>query len=55
MRLAYQFGMKKRRRLKPRTVPTVFHKPSMAQVVTSEAGERSSHERTADACSMVGD
>ena len=50
--LASQFGMKKRR-LKPGAVPTIFHRPSTAQVRTSE--ERSSRKRTTGACPMVGD
>ena len=36
---ASQFGMKKRRRLKPGSVPSIFHQPSTAQVRTSEAEE----------------
>ena len=53
--LASQFGIKKRRRLKPGSVPTIFHRPSTAQVRASEAEERSSRKRTAGACPIVGD
>ena len=53
--LASQFGMKKRRRLKHGSVPTIFHRPSTAQVRTSEAEERSSRKRTASVCPRVGD
>jgi len=52
--LASQLGIKKRKRLKPGAVPTIFHQPST--VCTSEAKKRSLHKRTAaDACPMVGD
>ena len=44
--LASQFGMKKMRRLKPGAVPTIFHRPSKAQVYTSEAEKKSSRKRT---------
>ena len=37
--LASQFEMKKRRRLKPGAVPTIFHRPSTAPVCTNEAEE----------------
>ena len=54
--LASQFGIKKRKRLKPGAVPTIFHRPSTPQVRTSEAEERTSRKRTAaDVCPMVGD
>ena len=53
--LASQFGLKKRKRLKPGAVPTIFHRPSTAQTSTSRAEERSSRKRTADACPLVGD
>ena len=52
---ASQFGMKKRRRLKPGSVPTIFHQPSTTQVCTSEAEERLLCKRTAGACRFVGD
>ena len=51
---ASQFGMKKRRRLKPGLVPTIFHQPSTAKVHTSEAEERLLCKRTAGACCIVG-
>lgn len=54
--LASQFGMKKRRRLRPGAVPTIFHRSSAAQVRTDEAAEeRSSRKRTAEVCPMVDD
>ena len=53
--LASQFGMKKRRRLKPGAIPTIFHRPSTAQVRTSEAEKGSSRKRTSGACPIVGD
>ena len=52
---ASQFGMKKRRRLKRGSVPTIFHQPFTGQVRTSEAEDRSSCKRTAGACRIVGD
>ena len=42
--LALQFGMKKRRRLKPGVVPTVFHRPSTEH---SEDQPSTSRKRTA--------
>ena len=53
--LASQFGMKKRRWFKSGSVPTIFHRPSTAQVRGSEAEERSSRKRTAGACPIVDD
>ena len=53
--LVSHFGMKRRRRLMPGAVPTIFHRPYMAQERTSEAEERSLHKRTVDACPIVGD
>ena len=42
--LAAQFGMKKRRRLKPNTIPTIFPRPSMSDAHAS-GGESSSSRR----------
>ena len=54
---ASQFGMSKRRRLKPGAVPTIFHRPSTSQVRNSEGEKRSSRKRTAGAgaCPTNGD
>ena len=48
--LAFQFGMNKRRRLKPEAVPTIFHRLSTSQVCTSNTEERSLCKRVADVC-----
>lgn len=43
--LAAQFGMKKRRRLKPDAIPTIFPRPSTSDARASEAKESSSSRR----------
>ena len=53
--LASRFGLNKRTRLKPGAVPTIFHRPSPFNEITSKAGERSSRKRTSDVCPPVGE
>ena len=54
--LASQFGIKKRRRLKPGAVPTVSHRPSTAQEsAASEAEDGPSQKRTTGVCPVVGE
>ena len=51
---AAQFGMKKRRRLKPDAVPTIFPRPSMSGARASEAKESSSSRKKRTAVSGEG-
>ena len=52
--LAAQFGMKKRRRLKPDAVPTIFPKPSTSGAHASEAKKSSFSRRKRTAVSGEG-